>query len=323
MTGKAATEIVPASSATLDRAARILRAGGLVAFPTETVYGLGADATQPSAVAKIFAAKGRPSEHPVIVHLADTSWLTRWAAVVPPAANALAKAFWPGPLTLILRRSGDVPDVVTGGGDTVGLRMPAHPVAQGLIERLGRAVAAPSANRFGRISPTRAEHVAEELGGRIDLIVDGGPCEVGVESTIVDLSGASPRLLRFGGVALEAIEDVLGATLAAGSEDAPRAPGTLDSHYAPDARTLVLPRQALLDAAQAGDASLVLEHCPERLGSRCRALPAEPVAAAHAFYADLRGLDAMRPERILIELPPDTPPWRTVRDRMFRAAAPR
>lgn len=323
MTNQAAPEIATASSKTLDRAAAILRAGGLVAFPTETVYGLGADATQPNAVAKIFDAKGRPSEHPVIVHLADPTWLPGWAAVVPPAATALADAFWPGPLTLILRRSSQVPDVVTGGGDTVGLRVPAHPVASDLIARLGRAVAAPSANRFGRISPTRAEHVAEELGGRVDLIVDGGPCQVGVESTIVDLSGPSPRLLRLGGVALEAIEQVLGVELAAGGEDAPRAPGTLASHYAPDARTLVLSRRELLDAAQAGDASLVLGHCPDPLGSRCRALPAEPVAAAQAFYASLRALDGIQPDRILLELPPNTPPWRTVRDRMFRAAARR
>ena len=316
-------EIVPADDASLERAARILRSGGLVAFPTETVYGLGADAGQPDAVRAIFAAKGRPADHPVIVHVADATWLERWAAEVPGSARTLAAAYWPGPLTLVLRRASGVSDAITGGGETVGVRCPAHPVARTLLERVGRGLAAPSANRFGRISPTTAEHVAAELGDRIDLVVDGGPADVGVESTIVDLSGAEPRLLRPGGVALEALEDTLGRAVGLADGDAPRAPGTLASHYAPDATTLALPRDELLAAARPGDALLVFGTCPDRLGRTCRALPAEPRAAARGLYAALRSLDAAAPDRILLELPPDTPPWRTVRDRLVRAAGPR
>ena len=315
--------IVPADDASLARAASILLAGGLVAFPTETVYGLGADASQPDAVRAIFAAKGRPADHPVIVHVADASWLANWTAHVPDEAQALTDAFWPGPLTLVLTRSRHVSDAITGGGSTIGLRCPAHPVARALLNRVDRALAAPSANRFGRISPTTAEHVSDELGDTIDLIVDGGPADVGVESTIVDLSGSAPRLLRPGGVSLEALEDVLDRKIATAGGEAPRAPGTLASHYAPDATTLALSREDLLSTAVPGDAVLVFGACPDALDATCAALPLEPRFAARQLYATLRRLDAAAPRRIRLERPPDTPAWRTVRDRLVRAAGPR
>ena len=197
------------NKAIIEQAAELLRRGELVAFPTETVYGLGADAGNPDAVRRIFAAKGRPADHPVIVHLATAGWLERWAAPVTPEAYRLAQHFWPGPLTIILPRAPTVLDLVTGGQPTVGLRVPDHPVAQALLEAFGDGIAAPSANRFGRISPTRAEHVRAELGASIALVLDGGATRVGLESTIVDLSGAEPVLLRPGFVGVAELEAVL------------------------------------------------------------------------------------------------------------------
>ncbi len=190
-------------AAEIARAVAVLRDGGLVAFPTETVYGLGADASNPAAMARIFAAKGRPADHPLIVHLASADEIGAWAASVPPLAAAFATACWPGPLTIILRRSERVPDAVTGGLDTVGLRVPSHPLALELLAAFGDGIAAPSANPFGSVSPTTADHVRTGLGDRVDLILDGGPCEVGVESTIVDLSGDEPAILRPGGLPRE------------------------------------------------------------------------------------------------------------------------
>ncbi|HEV7536585.1 MAG TPA: L-threonylcarbamoyladenylate synthase, partial [Acidimicrobiia bacterium] len=189
-------------------AVAVLRRGGLVAFPTETVYGLGADANNPAAVERLFAVKGRPRSHPVIVHLGDPMALKEWASEVPAEAWALAEAFWPGPLTLILPRADRVPDAVTGGAATVGLRVPAQPLALELLEAFGDGVAAPSANRFGRVSPTTAAHVRADLGSDVDLVLDGGMCRVGVESTIVDLSSAVPAVLRLGGTSTEALAEV-------------------------------------------------------------------------------------------------------------------
>ncbi|WP_133479922.1 L-threonylcarbamoyladenylate synthase, partial [Cognatilysobacter segetis] len=227
------------SAATIARGADVLRAGGLVAFPTETVYGLGADARDPQAVAKIFAAKGRPADHPLIVHLPSAALLPRWAAHVPDAAQRLADAFWPGPLTIVLRRAAGVPDAVTGGLETVGLRVPRHPVALALLEAFGDGVAAPSANRYGRVSPTLAAHVREELDDRVDLVLDGGRCDVGIESTIVDLSGDAPVLLRPGAVTVAMLEGALGMPVRAAGEGATPAPGRKPSHYAPRARVLI------------------------------------------------------------------------------------
>ncbi|MEM1418303.1 MAG: L-threonylcarbamoyladenylate synthase, partial [Myxococcota bacterium] len=241
-------------SEVVDEAAAVLRRGGLVAFPTETVYGLGAAARDPEAVAKVFRAKGRPADHPLIVHVAHADAAPAGAARWDARAARLAERFWPGPLTLIVPKAGDVPGTVTGGQDTVGLRVPDHALARELLTAFGDGVAAPSANRFGAVSPTTAAHVALELADAVDLLLDGGPCRVGVESTIVDLSGERARLLRPGGVAAEAIEEVLGTRLASAA-GAPRAPGTLASHYAPRAALeLVAPGEeaAALDAAAAG-----------------------------------------------------------------------
>lgn len=312
--------IVPADAAAVRVASHILRRGGLVAFPTETVYGLGAAARDPVAVARIFGAKGRPSHHPLIVHLGDPGWLPDWAEAPPAAAHVLANRFWPGPLTLVLQRGAAAPDAVTGGASTIGLRMPAHPVALALLDTFGDAIAAPSANRFGRISPTRASHVAEELGGSIDLILDGGACEVGVESTIIDLTGEAPRLLRPGGIAVEAIEEVLGRAVAEVTGEAPRAPGRLASHYAPSTPTLALDRTALAAEAGPGDAVVAFGSAPVGSGARWTVLPDHPSGAARDLYAALRAVDAEQPRRILVQLPPDVPAWRAVRDRILRAA---
>src|SRR5262245_50671234 len=221
------------SDAEIAQALDILRAGGLVAFPTETVYGLGADASSPAALRRLFEAKGRPTSHPVIVHLRGASDLPRWAREVPPLAMRLTERFWPGPLTLVLKRAAGVLDRVTGGEDTVGLRAPAHPVAQRLLNGFSGGIAAPSANRFGRLSPTTAQHVRDELRDAVDLVLDGGTCEVGIESTIIDLSGGTPVLLRPGRIGTAEIEAVAGLKVAQRTSASPRAPGTLEAHYAP------------------------------------------------------------------------------------------
>lgn len=242
-------------------AVAVLGAGGLVAFPTETVYGLGADASNDDAVRRIFALKGRPSGHPLIVHIGDAARLDLWARDIPASARLLAAACWPGPLTLVLWRSSLVSDVVTGGRDTVGLRVPSHPVALELLGAFGGGVAAPSANRFGRVSPTTAAHVAADLGEEVDLVLDGGPCEVGVESTIVDLTGVVPMLLRQGGISVKTIEGVLGCEIATEVEGPARAPGMLAAHYAPTARVeLVEPGDLRGRIDQLSEQSLVSEH---------------------------------------------------------------
>jgi len=304
------------------RAAEVLRAGGLVAFPTETVYGLGADARNEGALRRIFELKGRPADHPLIVHLPSAGMLGEWAREVPEAAHRLAERFWPGPLTLILRRCEDVLDAVTGGQETVGLRVPGHPLALELLRAFGGGVAAPSANRFGRVSPTTAEHVRQEFSGRVDVILDGGPCEVGLESTILDLSARVPRLLRPGAVTLAQLSEVLGE-VQLGGEAAPRVPGSLESHYAP-ATKAVLARSLsdyLQEHAQKHLAVLARSQKPAWLESRVwLTLPGEPDAYARRLYAALRELDAAGCDEIVIEVPPDTPEWLAVRDRLARAA---
>lgn len=309
---------------TIDEAVAILRAGGLVAFPTETVYGLGADAGNPEAVRKIFAAKGRPADHPLIVHLASAAQLSEWAIEIPASAYELAAAFWPGPLTIILKRASWVPDAVTGGQATVGLRVPAHPLALRLLRAFKGGLAAPSANRFGRLSPTTALHVSQELGDRVDLILDGGPCPVGLESTIVDLSSGTPRLLRPGGVTVAQLSELLGAAPEAGGLDAPRASGTLKSHYAPNTPTRLLSSTALIEwvSQRASEAKLgVLAYHPQPAGSAVvwKTLPDEPVAYGRRLYAALRELDALSCDELLIEAVPDEPAWLAVADRLRRA----
>lgn len=310
-------------------AADLLRAGELVAFPTETVYGLGADAGNPLAIAKVFAAKGRPADHPLIVHLPGVSHLERWAIDIPEAAGKLAAAFWPGPLTLILKRHPSVLDAVTGGQDTVGLRVPNHPLALQLLREFNGGVAAPSANRFGHVSPTTAAHVREELGDAVSMIVDGGPCAVGIESTILDLSGAAVRILRPGMLDAAAIATVLGYPPEfGGAQNAPRVSGSLEAHYAPRTRLQLVAAGEL--AATAGLAlaagkriavlapqPLVLDHPDITWCSSS----AEPAQFAHDLYASLREMDAMDRDLILVAAPPDDEAWRAVSDRLQRAAA--
>ena len=311
------------------RAAALLRAGELVAFPTETVYGLGADAANPAAVAKIFAAKGRPADHPLIVHLPGGGHLDRWARDIPTAAFEVAEAFWPGPLTLILKRQPTVPDAVTGGQDTVGLRVPGHPLALELLREFDGGIAAPSANRFGRISPTTAAHVREDLGDAVAMVLDGGPCRVGIESTILDISGARPTILRPGMVGAEALAAVLGEMPAlAGGAAAPRVSGSLEAHYAPRTPLVLVPPDAVIFAmrqAMAKDERIaVLSPLPCPLSDariEWRLASSEPEPFAHDLYAALRELDALGCVRIVVQKPPATEGWRAVLDRLGRAAA--
>ena len=321
----APVNIVAADEASIARAVELLRAGDVVAFPTETVYGLGADAANTDAVAKIYALKGRPTAHPVIVHLADAARLDEWAVGVSEEARQLAHAFWPGPLTLVLKRAPHVSDAVTGGQDTVGLRVPSHPVAQALIAAFGGGVAAPSANKFGRVSPTLAEHVFADFALAVPLILDGGATNVGIESTIIDLSGERPRLLRPGGVSAAAIEAVLGEGLAAADESAPRASGTLPSHYAPKAHVRLVKRVEMLEALASHKGRrlgvLALEARVPRLNPALqRVVPAIAAQYAHELYAAMRALDAQGVDLILVETPPRSPAWAAVHDRLARAA---
>jgi L-threonylcarbamoyladenylate synthase len=324
--------VLPATPQAIVQAAEVLRRGGLVAFPTETVYGLGADATNPAAVRAVFVAKGRPADHPLIVHLASAAWLGDYVDEVPLAARALAEAFWPGPLTLVLRRGDRLPPEVSGGLDTVGLRVPAHPAAQALLTTLSRPLAAPSANRFGRVSPTTAQHVLEDLGDRVDLILDGGPCGVGIESTIVDLSGRVPAILRPGGVPAEQIAAVLGPLGGAEEPGRPRVSGSLPSHYAPRARVEIVPAEELVWRAQKqaeqGVRVAVLwrgDKVPAGLhgGVTVLPLPADEAACARALYGVLREADAAGCELILTSLPPESGLGAAIADRLRRAAGPR
>ena len=323
-----------------DRAVELLQAGELVAFPTETVYGLGADAANPQAVGKIFAAKGRPADHPLIVHLPGAGHLDRWARDIPDSAWALAEAFWPGPLTLILKRAPEVPYAVTGGQETVGVRVPSHPIALELLRAYAQAgggqggmcgIAAPSANRFGRISPTDAAHVHEELGDAVALVLDGGPCHVGIESTIIDLSrddGFPPRLLRPGHITPEQIASVLGVMPEMpNSGGAPRVSGSMDAHYAPLTPMRVIATaklaQELSDLNAQGAKIGVLAYSADwtNVGADAlRQLSAEPEGYARGLYAALRELDQAGNELILVEEIPQAPQWAAVADRLRRAA---
>ena len=318
-------------------AARVLRAGGLVAFPTETVYGLGADATSDMAVAGIFKAKGRPSDHPLIVHVAagikGTEALSRFAQPLPLFAQKLVQVFWPGPLTLIVTRQPGVGAAAAGGQDTIGLRCPSHPVAQALLEACAElgvpGVAGPSANRFGRVSPTTAQHVHDEFGDDL-LVIDGGACEVGIESTIVDCSRGAPVLLRPGVITRAQIEAACGEKVS--DRDVldtpdPRASGTLEAHYAPNAKVRLMDAktlQAWLDVLGANAAHIaVWARAPMRTRSQrllLRRMPDEAAASAQQLFAVLRAFDAQGAKLIWIETPPDTPEWEGVKDRLQRAS---
>ncbi len=292
----------------------MLRAGGLVAFPTETVYGLGADAANPEALRKLYAVKGRPPRHPVIVHLAVAEQVDDWADDVPEAARVLASTFWPGPLTMVLRRSARVVDEVTGGRDTVGLRVPAAPLALELLAEFGGGLAAPSANRFGHVSPTTAEAVRADLGADVDEVLDGGPCSVGVESTIVELVGAEPVLLRPGGVSVEQLEAALTRPIA--RADGPsRAPGMLPSHYAP--RALV----EIVDPDEVDERAAVLRTRGKKVVTL---LPSHDLDDdARRLYTRLRAADDDGADVVLAVLPADEGIGAAIRDRLRKAAGPR
>jgi L-threonylcarbamoyladenylate synthase len=312
----------------MDHAVSVLRAGGLVAFPTETVYGLGADASNPDAVRKVFDAKGRPHDHPLIVHVADAVQLANWAREIPDAAHVLAKKFWPGPLTVILKRAAGVSDFVTGGQDTIALRVPSHAIAQALLRKFGGGIAAPSANRFGRVSATTAEHVRSEFGTAVDCVLDGGAADVGIESTIVDLSGVQAALLRPGAIAAPQLEAALGRPVAPPDVNSPRAPGTLARHYAPRAPLVVLEADLLLELAASlarqGKRVAVLARSatrPPQANMHWIAAPDDATAYAHDLYANMRRLDESGCDSILVEAPPIEPEWTAIRDRVTRAAA--
>ena len=316
-----------ATDADITRAVDALRRGRLVAFPTETVYGLGADAAHPDALARLYAVKGRPAEHPVIVHVAEPVQLAEWAAHVPRAARLLADALWPGPLTLVVPRAARVPDGITGGGDTVGLRVPDQPVALALLRAFGGGIAAPSANRFGHVSPTTAADVRADLGDDVDVVLDDGPCRVGVESTIVDCTGDELVILRPGGVTRERIEEVSGRPAAIARDSPVRAPGTLKSHYAPDAAVLLVDRDGLPDRAAAlvaaGQRVAVLaeEPCPSLpAGVIVLDPPADVDDYARVLYARLHEVDRQGVDVLLAVPPRDTGLGTAVADRLRRAA---
>lgn len=323
-----------AFAAAIAVAAERLCAGRLVAFPTETVYGLGANALDPVAVRAIYAAKGRPSFNPLIVHLADASWLPRVVRVMPPSVERLAAAFWPGPLTLVLPRAAVVPDEVTAGLDTVGVRVPAHPVAHALLVAADLPIAAPSANTYTRVSPTTAAHVVEQLGERVDLVLDGGPADVGIESTVLDLTTDPPTLLRPGGVSHQALERVLGRVHRLANaplgETPRRSPGLVERHYAPRARL-----QPFADAerpavfaelarrAAAGERVGLLAFATAGAVATCvRTMPRDPAGCARALYAALHALDAAGVTFAYVERLPDAPAWEAVADRLARAGVP-
>lgn len=314
----------------------VLHRGGLVAFPTETVYGLGANALDANAVARIFAAKGRPTYDPLIVHVLNASAARAVAREWPEAADRLAEAFWPGPLTLVVPKRPLVPDIATAGLDTVAVRVPSHPVAVAILEAATVPIAAPSANRFTELSPTRAEHVARALGDRVDLIVDGGPTTVGIESTVVDLSGERPVVLRPGTIPAPALADAIGALDIAvfgarGHGTTPRrAPGMLDRHYAPRARIEVFDDASRTAAARSAEryeargdtvGALVLTPLDAQVTHPMQ-MPNDPAAYARALYHALHTLDALGCRVVLVESPPDTAAWAGVRDRLIRAAQP-
>ncbi|HBB16356.1 MAG TPA: threonylcarbamoyl-AMP synthase [Syntrophus sp. (in: bacteria)] len=316
----------PNAPGQIARAVVLLRSGGVVAFPTETVYGLGADATNDDALRRIFSIKGRPADHPLIVHLAASVQIRDWARDIPSAAYALAERFWPGPLTLILRRRAWVSALVTGGQETIGLRVPAHPVALELLSAFGGGVAAPSANRFGRVSPTSAEHVRQELGDGPDMILEGGACSVGIESTIVSLIDGDPVILRPGGISPVALEQVTGRKVARpGIPQTVRVPGTMASHYAPAAPLRLvgaanLPDIAARLAAKGKRAAIMALSGYRSTTGQTVAMPPEPAAYGYDLYAVIRMLDSGQHDAILVETPPQTEAWLAVNDRLQRAS---
>lgn len=309
------------------KAVHILQTGGLVAFPTETVYGLGADATNPEAIKKIFAAKGRPSDHPLIVHLPHLEHLSQWAQHIPETAWQLAEAFWPGPLTLILQKNTNVSPLITGQQNSIGLRIPSHPIAAALLKAFNQGIAAPSANRFGRVSPTKAEHVYQELGETVDLILEGGDCHFGIESTIVDLTAEKPRILRPGSITEEQIREVLGLDLSPTTHQTPRVSGALLNHYAPQTSLQIVNKEQLESVIN----SLLNAHKTVAiLGLGANLFPTiaevfwfqmanNAQSYAHDLYTILRLADEKQADLILVEQTPTEDNWRGINDRLQKA----
>jgi L-threonylcarbamoyladenylate synthase len=319
---------IRATQIELDNAVQALRDGEVVAFPTETVYGLGANAQHAPALQKIFALKGRPTTHPLIVHIDSLRFLHRWAREVPPAAQRLAERYWPGPLTLVLPKAANVLDLVTGGQDSVAIRVPSHPMAQQLLTAFGGGVAAPSANRYGHVSPTRAEHVREEFGDAVRVVLDGGECKVGLESTIVACLGGSVRLLRPGAITLSQLRSTVGEVQTGPAADVPRTPGSARAHYAPltPLRLVaggLIEREAAALAASGQRIGVLAQRPP--LGSYQRITwinaGTRPEAYGHDLYAHLRTLDRAGASCLLVQEVPADERWDAVRDRLTRAAA--
>jgi len=308
------------NAAEIEAAARLLRAGRLVAFPTETVYGLGANALDPEAVARIYAAKGRPPTSPLIVHVSSVDMAQSLVTSWPEVANQLARRFWPGPLTLVLEKQPTIPSIVTAGLSTVGLRMPSHPVALALIKAAGVPLAAPSANRFTQLSPTTADHVRRSLGSDVDLILDGGPCEVGIESTVLSLAGSQPLLLRLGGIARAEIEALIGPVTKAGDVSlvAHPSPGMHPRHYSPRTRLLLVKGGQV--PAQGNGIYLQYQHAPSRSGTATVQMPSTPTDYAAALYYKLHEADAAGYDWVAVDAPPESPDWEAIHDRLRRAS---
>ena len=320
--------VVRATQVEIDSAVQALRDGELVAFPTETVYGLGANAQNPAAVRRIYQVKGRPLKHPVIVHLDSPRYLHRWVREVPAAATRLAERFWPGPLTMVMPRGPNVHDAVTGGQDTVAIRVPSHPMAQQLLTAFGGGIAAPSANRYGRLSPTRAEHVREELGEQVKVILDGGECQIGLESTIIAFQGPSVRLLRPGAITAGQIRQAVGEVLIGADIESPRVPGATTSHYAPTTPMTIVPAGEIDAHAEAQSAggrrvAVLAQRLPLKAHKYATWINAgrRPEQYGHDLYSNLRTLDKAGCQRILVQDVPEGEGWSAIRDRLLRAAA--
>lgn len=307
------------------RAAELLSAGELVAVPTETVYGLAADASNPDAVAKIFVAKGRPANHPLIVHIGDIAKLSDWARDIPPQAFLLAKAFWPGPLTLLLHKADAVSPVVTGGKNSIGIRMPAHPVLLALLQQTGLAVAAPSANPYKKLSPTSAAQVMAGLNGRIAAVLDGGDCSVGLESTILDLTSDKPQVLRAGPISAGELEAVLGVPVSTPKSHNVAVPGNVKAHYQPGKPLKIFAKDELLAALQPQSADVICLYQSAELAAlklpHSRQLPRDKAGYARLLYRTLFEADALPGSQIYLEQPPQTAEWDDVNDRLRRACS--